>query len=158
LLAGSTSSGDVTQNGLVNFQTGNPEIDRHMSKVFEQLDQFQTIQRDLAEARTTGLGADGLVEVTVGPSANLLDVTLNPRAMRLDSISVTEAIMEAYKAACDQMNVRLVEIMGPLMPAGVDAGGVVSSGLKVVGEDGTPMDPMAAVREAFEQVNRFKAR
>ncbi|MEU3457813.1 YbaB/EbfC family nucleoid-associated protein [Micromonospora sp. NPDC006766] len=140
----------------MNFETGNPEIDRHMSKVFEQLDKFQTIQRDLAEAKETGLGADGLVEVTVGPSANLLGVDFDQRAMRLDAVSLTEAIMEAYQTACDQMTRRVAEIMGPLMPPGVSAGDVLGGGLKVVSEDGTPKDPMAAVREAFDRVKRLQ--
>jgi len=148
---------EVTQNGPMSFQTGNPEIDRHMSRVFEQLGQFQTVQQELAEAKETGTGAAGLVKVTVGPSANLLDVALDPRAMRLDSISLTEAIMAAYQAACDQMNHRVTEIMGPLMPPGVRAGDVVGGdGLKVVGEDGTSKDPMAAVREALDRVNRLQ--
>jgi DNA-binding protein YbaB len=148
----------TAQNDRVNFQTGNPEIDRHMSRVFEQLGEFQRIQQDLVETQETGLGAGGLVEVTVGPSANLLGVALDPRAMRLDSVSLTEAIMEAYTVACDQVNRRVAEIMGPLMPPGVNAEEVLGGGLKVVGEDGTPKDPMDAVREAFEQVNRMQAR
>jgi len=150
------AGGGVAQNGRVNFRTGNPEIDRHLSKVFEQLDQFQTIQQDLVEAKETGVGADGLVEVTVGPSADLLGVALNPRAMRLDSMSLAEAIMEAYKAACGQMSRRVAEIMGPLMPPGVRAGDVVGGGLKVVGENGAAQDPMAAVRDALDRVNRTR--
>jgi DNA-binding protein YbaB len=141
----------VEHNGSVTFQSGNPEIDRQMGKIFEQLGQFQALQQELIEARETAATANGLVEVTVGPSGNLLRVDLNPRAMRLESFRLNEAIMAAYRDACAQMSRRVNELMRPLLPEGVRGGDdLVSGTLKVVGPDGTPRNPMRAVQEAFE--------
>jgi DNA-binding protein YbaB len=140
-------------NAPVTFQSGNPEIDRHVGQLFERLSHFQTLQQELTQLKVTAAGANGLVEVTVGPSGNLLGVELNPRAMRLDSSGLGEAVMEAYQDACRQMSERVSELMKPLLPDGMPAGGLVGGALPVMDPDGRPQDPMQAIRDTFARMS-----
>jgi DNA-binding protein YbaB len=145
-------SARIEHNEPMSIQSGNPELEREMAKLFDQLGRFQALQQELTQAEETATAADGLVEVTVGPTGNLLGVTFNPRVMRLDSQSLTEAVMAAYQDACAQMGHRLNELMRPLLPDGIRAGEDLLGGtLKVMGPDGTAQDPMRAVREALER-------
>jgi DNA-binding protein YbaB len=74
-----------------------------------------TAQRALQQLRSEGEAERGLVRVTVGAGGALQDLQLDPRAMRLDSRSLREAILAAYGRAVEDLEARTDEIMAPLI-------------------------------------------
>ena len=137
----------------MNHRTDNPEVQRYVDKLMGQLGDFHELQQRLLESQEVGVAAAGLVEVTVGPTGNLLGVRLDPRAMRLASQDLSEAIMEAFTKATTQLGERVTELMRPLLPEGVAAGDGLAgaAGLKVMGLDGAADDPVQAAREALRR-------
>ncbi|WP_242901172.1 YbaB/EbfC family nucleoid-associated protein [Actinomadura terrae] len=79
--------------------TGNPEIDRYMKVIQEQLQHATDVQSQLAELTGEGAAADEQVRVTVGPTGNLMSLTIEPKAMRLGAEALTEAILESARLA-----------------------------------------------------------
>lgn len=109
--------------------TGNPEIDRYMAKVTEQLQEFGGLQQRLATMSGEGFAAKDLIRVEVGPSGNLKAVEINPRAMRLGSEALAEAIMEAAAAAISQVTEKINEAMEPFLGANNGLGAKVTGDL-----------------------------
>jgi DNA-binding protein YbaB len=85
------NGGSVTDNGdrLANYER---ELSSRMAQARE-------LGRRLAQIRGVGEAADGLVRVEVSSGGRLTDLRLEPRAMRLDSQSLTEAILAAASQA-----------------------------------------------------------
>ncbi|MFI7639222.1 YbaB/EbfC family nucleoid-associated protein [Nonomuraea sp. NPDC049400] len=90
------------------------DIDAELAKVNRELDD---VQAKLAEVDGRGEGAKGLVTVRVGADGRLLDLRLDPRALRLGSHALAAAIMEAANSAADQTAGRMREIMAPFADA-----------------------------------------
>ena len=138
--------------------TGNPEVDRQLSKIMTQLEQFADLQQQMAELKGVGEAADGLISVEVGPTGNFVGVTINPRAMRLDSQTLTEAINEAAQLAAKQVSERAKELMEPLMGNAGSAFGQQLTGQQapsVIGAGGDPTsDPVAEARRQLEKMRR----
>jgi DNA-binding protein YbaB len=53
----------------------------------------------LAAARGTGSAADGLVTVEVDGTSNIVDLVIEPRAMRLPSADLADAVKAAFATA-----------------------------------------------------------
>ncbi|WP_440100946.1 YbaB/EbfC family nucleoid-associated protein [Streptosporangium sp. H16] len=96
-------------------RTGNPEVDR-LAEGFDKLSaQYEGMREELADMRAHGEAADGLVKVEVAPGGALLGVDINPRAMRLGSEALGEAIMEAVGEATKVASARMDEVLAPLL-------------------------------------------
>lgn len=96
-------------------RTGNPEVDR-LAEGFDKLSvRYEGMREELAELRAHGEAADGLVKVEVAPGGALLGVDINPRAMRLGSEALGEAIMEAVGEATKVAAARMDEVLAPLL-------------------------------------------
>ncbi|MFI7443382.1 YbaB/EbfC family nucleoid-associated protein [Nonomuraea indica] len=80
-------------------RSGDPEIDRMLAQLAEQTELLEEVGRSLEAARGHGAAADGLVEVEVLASGGLAALRIAPRAMRLGSEELAEAIMEAARRA-----------------------------------------------------------
>ncbi|MGW0811071.1 YbaB/EbfC family nucleoid-associated protein [Nonomuraea sp. NPDC002799] len=79
------------------------DIDVRLARVEEEV---RSARLDLAEVEGRAEAAKGLVTVRVGADFRIRDLRLDPRAMRLPSAELTEAIKEAANAAADQVTVR----------------------------------------------------
>ncbi|MEV0755704.1 YbaB/EbfC family nucleoid-associated protein [Streptosporangium sp. NPDC050280] len=96
-------------------RTGNPEVDQ-LAEGFDKLSaRYERMREDLTEMRAHGEAADGLVKVEVAPGGALLGVDINPRAMRLGSEALGEAIMEAVGEASKMAAARMDEVLAPLL-------------------------------------------
>ncbi|MCA2223168.1 YbaB/EbfC family nucleoid-associated protein [Nonomuraea sp. NPDC052129] len=84
-------------------RSGDPEIDRALAQLAVQTAQFEEVGRRLESARGRGVAADGQVTVEVLPSGGLASVHIAPRAMRLGSEALCEALMEAARQAEDDV-------------------------------------------------------
>lgn len=139
--------------------TGNPEIDRYMAKVTEQLQEFGGLQQRLATMSGEGFAAKDLIRVEVGPSGNLKAVEINPRAMRLGSEALAEAIMEAAAAAVSQVTEKINEAMEPFLGANNGLGAKVTGDLAQAIPDiagmAAPARSADPVNEALRQLQRM---
>jgi DNA-binding protein YbaB len=72
-------------------------------------------QRAIGELRCEGDAERGLVRVTVGAGGILLDLQLDPRAMRLDSHALRAAVLAAHAKAVEEARRRTDELMAPLI-------------------------------------------
>ncbi|MER6828627.1 MULTISPECIES: YbaB/EbfC family nucleoid-associated protein [unclassified Streptosporangium] len=96
-------------------RTGNPEVDQ-LAEGFDKLSaRYERMREELTEMRAHGEAADGLVKVEVAPGGALLGVDINPRAMRLGSEALGEAIMEAVGEASKMAAARMDEVLAPLL-------------------------------------------
>ncbi|MEU3165255.1 YbaB/EbfC family nucleoid-associated protein [Streptosporangium sp. NPDC006930] len=75
--------------------TGDPEADRLLTVIGEQTTRMEEVGRSLADARGHGRAADGHVSVEVLASGALAALRIDPRALRLGSEALAEAILEA---------------------------------------------------------------
>lgn len=82
----------------------------------------QAKQNAAAVAETVGHGeaADGLVKVTVGPSGALKSLEFDPRAMRLPSVDLAAAVLEAARAGQADVLVQVREIYSAEQTGGLD--------------------------------------
>jgi DNA-binding protein YbaB len=92
-------------------RTGHEEYDRVLKHVGEHLERFDEAREELAELRGEAKAADGQITVEVLPSGSLSGLTINPRAMRLGSEALAEAILEAAGKATEEVSGRMNEIM-----------------------------------------------
>ncbi|AWS46349.1 YbaB/EbfC family nucleoid-associated protein [Streptosporangium sp. 'caverna'] len=98
-----------------NFgQSDDLNVNRLLENFGKLSQQYEKMIDELTEASGHGEAADGLVRVEVGPEGTLLGVKIDPRAMRLGSDALAEAIMEAATKALSQATERLSEVMAPL--------------------------------------------
>lgn len=74
------------------------QIARAMRLVTEELDTAEARQTAVIETVGTGSSEDGLVTVRVQAGA-VHDLEINPRAMRLDSLTLSRSVLQAIAAA-----------------------------------------------------------
>jgi DNA-binding protein YbaB len=67
----------------------------------------------LAEVRGTGEACDGKVRVVLDGTSNLVDLVIEPRAMRLGSEELTAGIRTAFAAAREAVQAQLAELTPP---------------------------------------------
>ncbi|MFF5208741.1 YbaB/EbfC family nucleoid-associated protein [Streptosporangium sp. NPDC000396] len=101
-------------------RSGDPEVDRLLENFGKLAHQYEKMVDELVEATGQGEAADGLVRVEVGPEGSLISVKIDPRAMRLGSEGLEEAIMEAASKALSNATALLNDVMAPLTQ-GVEA-------------------------------------
>ncbi|RCG32638.1 YbaB/EbfC family DNA-binding protein [Sphaerisporangium album] len=100
------------------FDPGDFQLD-DLDRVAEQ--SRQAVQRlsgvlgELKTIRGVGEAADGLIAAVVDGGGQIQEVTLDPRAMRLDSRSIAQAVTEAVRAAQQDARRRNDELLRDAM-------------------------------------------
>jgi DNA-binding protein YbaB len=72
---------------------------------------LKEITATLGTLEGVGQAADGRIRATVGGGAALSGLTLDPRVMRMDSASLSEAIVEAVRAASQDLEQQTERLM-----------------------------------------------
>lgn len=75
------------------------ETNRMLQRISGMLEGFNDLQDRLRQTQGTAEAADGKVKVTVGPTGALMDLQIDPRAMRLGSEALREHILAAVQEA-----------------------------------------------------------
>ncbi|SCG51918.1 YbaB/EbfC family nucleoid-associated protein [Micromonospora inositola] len=75
------------------------QIQQATRQVRQRLDAFEQQRTVLAETVGEGTSEDGLITARVGAGGAVQDLEINPRAMRLDSHTLRDAILAAIRAA-----------------------------------------------------------
>ncbi|MEU4830410.1 YbaB/EbfC family nucleoid-associated protein [Streptosporangium sp. NPDC023615] len=95
--------------------TGDPEADRLLAAIWEQTNRMEEVGQSLAETRGRGEAADGHVQVEVLASGELAALRLDPRALRLGSESLAEAILKASGEAAEDAAEQTGELLNALL-------------------------------------------
>jgi DNA-binding protein YbaB len=85
-----------------------------ISDLQKQMAAMSQYQEKMTEIRGVGEAAGGLIGATVGPGGVVKDLRLDPRAMRLDSQSLREALLAAIAAATPNAEEQVAELSGDL--------------------------------------------
>ncbi|MFE3450521.1 YbaB/EbfC family nucleoid-associated protein [Nonomuraea sp. NPDC059194] len=91
------------------------EIRRLMADFAEEMRPLHEARERMAEVRGHGEAAEGLVRLEVTPGGALSGLTIDPRAMKLGSEALAEAVLEAARAAAADAAGRLSETVGETM-------------------------------------------
>jgi DNA-binding protein YbaB len=78
----------------------------------------------LAEVRGTGEAAGGLIRVSVDGTGDIIELAIEPRAMRLGSQDIAEAVRAAFRAARSAAQARIVGSSADATEAVADLGAV----------------------------------
>jgi DNA-binding protein YbaB len=121
--------------------------DRLVADLEAKLDRARENAVLVAALEGTGEAADGVVRVTVGATGALKDVVLDPKAMRLPSMDLAAAILEAARAAQASIGEQVREIYRDRAESGgFDPAAVVQGQVDVAA---MVEERMARVREAL---------
>lgn len=90
-----------------------------MAVLGRQAARFEKVGRDLAETRGRGAAANGTVVVEVSADGSLTGLTIDPRAMRLGSEALAQAILKAAKDAEHDVAAQANQVMEPLLDADI---------------------------------------
>lgn len=93
-----------------------PDLDAIMRQAADKIERLQEMGGQLAAVRGTGEAADGLVQVTVLPGGMIDSLDLDPRAMRMPSQDLSEAIVEAIKLAAADASAQAGGQMEEVLP------------------------------------------
>jgi DNA-binding protein YbaB len=80
-------------------RTGDPELDRALADLAAGTARLEEVSRLLRETTGHGESAGGQVAVELSATGSLVGLHLDPRALRLGSQALAEAIMEAFRRA-----------------------------------------------------------
>lgn len=122
------------------------DVDRLAAQADDALRRLSASTEEMVNLTATGEAAGGLIKATVDSSGRIKRLALNPRALRMDSETLAESLIEAIGAAQDGARDRVQEMVAELMaatglPAKVDTEAV----LEKVGAIGD------AARRRFEE-------
>jgi DNA-binding protein YbaB len=99
-----------------------PEINRLLAEFQVETRPLEALQENLNSLRGRGEAANGEIEVEVLPSGALSGLKINPRALRLGSEALAEAVLAAANNAATDAARQLSEMMvGGLTPFAEEA-------------------------------------
>ncbi|MEV4017822.1 YbaB/EbfC family nucleoid-associated protein [Nonomuraea angiospora] len=87
------------------------ELERITARAEDMLARVEELRSEIDVVVGRGEAADGQVRVTAGASGRLMDVVLAPRAMRLDSQKLAEAVLRAAQEAQDDVAAKVDAVM-----------------------------------------------
>jgi len=128
----------------------NPDLTRQLDVAINQLERLADFRAQLDEVTAVGEAAEGLIRVEAGPAGHPTGLTIDPRAMRMDSESLSQAIMEAFRSARDQTYQQLRGLTDSL-PQGMDLAGVISGRSRGAGADAS-----ATIRRAIDKLREMR--
>jgi DNA-binding protein YbaB len=103
---------------MFNFDPNNfqlEDLDRIISQGREAMRNLEKAQDSLAEIAGVGEAADGMVQAMVDGTGGIQKVTVNPRAMRLDSQSLAEEVTLAVRAAQEDAQNKTSQVLGAVL-------------------------------------------
>ncbi|MFC4529492.1 YbaB/EbfC family nucleoid-associated protein [Sphaerisporangium dianthi] len=89
----------MTTSGGPFSPTGDPEVDEVLEGLAAQSATFQAVGLRISETRGRGEAEEGRVVVEALPGGSVVSLRIDPRAMRLGSEALAEAILAAARLA-----------------------------------------------------------
>ncbi|TDE57177.1 YbaB/EbfC family DNA-binding protein [Nonomuraea mesophila] len=92
-----------------------PELDRLVAEFREDAEPLSDVIGQIDKIEGEAASAGGKVVVRVAPSGELLGVRIDPRAMRMGSEEMAEAIMDAARQAMMDAGRRAMQVAKPYL-------------------------------------------
>ncbi|QKW35973.1 YbaB/EbfC family nucleoid-associated protein [Actinomadura sp. NAK00032] len=145
------------------MSTGNPELDRFISTAMEQARKATEVREQISEITGVGEASKGQVRVEVKSSGALRGITIDPRAMRMGSEALGEAILEAAENASKDIQEQISQLMEPVTAANPLLQKVMRGETPQMPEGledlpnriGRSADPVKEVTEQLERVRKM---
>jgi len=94
---------------------GQPNLQQMLQQAQQMQQQLATAQAELAQAEVSGTAGGGLVTITLSGGGQVVDVSIDPKAVDPDDVETLEdLITAAFTAASDNVRKLTEEKMGPL--------------------------------------------
>lgn len=98
-----------------DLRTGDPQLDRIMAEFQANAREFSDVMGQVGDVVGEGASPDGKIRVRVTASGQLTGLQIDPRAMRLGSQELADAILEASRRATDDAARRVLEVTRPYL-------------------------------------------
>ena len=134
------------------------DLERALRDSERRMSQLADVETILAEVTSRHTTEDGAVTVELGADGALRHLEINPRAMRLDSVTLAERITEAFTAAHQGLQEAVGRAMADTLGT-TDLGGVLDEARQLrAGMDGVLETVSRSVNDAIVQASRFTSR
>ncbi|MEV4567701.1 YbaB/EbfC family nucleoid-associated protein [Nonomuraea sp. NPDC049421] len=98
-----------------DLRTGDPQLDRVMAEFKANSRELSDVMGLVGDVAGEAASPDGKVRVRVTASGQLTGLQIDPRAMRLGSQELAEAILEASRRATEDAARRVMEVTRPYL-------------------------------------------
>lgn len=98
-----------------DLHTGDLELDRLMAEFKANSREFSDVIGMVGEVVGQAASPDGKIKVKVSSSGELIALHIDPRAMRLGSQELADAIMDLSRRATEEAARRLMEVTRPYL-------------------------------------------
>ncbi|MEV0592664.1 YbaB/EbfC family nucleoid-associated protein [Nonomuraea cavernae] len=95
--------------------SGDPELDRLMAEFKANSKELSDVMGQVGEVRGQATAADDKIRVQVSSSGELTSLRIDPRAMKLGSEELAEAILDAARRATEDAARRLMDVTRPYL-------------------------------------------
>lgn len=138
--------------------TGDEGYDRSLARIGEQIERLDRARTEISSIKGSATAADGQVEVEVSVGGVLTALTINPRALRLGSEALAEAILEAVGKAVEEAGDQLDEIVGSATGDRVDVSGMLQAMRSSVDLDSAGGADGPQLKKAMAQLREMRRR
>ncbi|MEW9554440.1 YbaB/EbfC family nucleoid-associated protein [Nonomuraea sp. NPDC050783] len=98
-----------------DLRSGDPELDRLMAEFQANSRELSGVLGLVGDVTGQAESPDGRIRVRVSSTGQLAGLHLDPRAMRLGSQELADAIMELSRRAAEDATRRLVDVTRPYL-------------------------------------------
>ncbi|MFG3438917.1 YbaB/EbfC family nucleoid-associated protein [Nonomuraea sp. NPDC047897] len=95
--------------------SGDEELDRLLEQFSGDITALQQLQQRIADVRGHGVSEQGRVTAETSLTGALVGLTIDPRAMRLGSAELAEAVLRAAGRATADAERQAKELVGPFL-------------------------------------------
>ncbi|WP_329085904.1 YbaB/EbfC family nucleoid-associated protein [Streptosporangium sp. NBC_01469] len=95
--------------------SGDEELNRLLEQFRQEVTGLEELQEHISEVRGRGEAAQGRVTAEASLTGALISLTIDPRAMRLGSGELAEAILQAADGAARDAGERARELVNPFV-------------------------------------------
>jgi DNA-binding protein YbaB len=86
-------------------------LDNMLAEAESAVSRSRELEHQIATLEATGTAADGRVTVTAAAGGRISGVTIEPKAMRLASEDLAQAILDASREAQEELNRQMQELV-----------------------------------------------
>jgi DNA-binding protein YbaB len=142
---------------------GVPELDGQLRQLLDATSKLRDLQEEIAQLTGHGEAADGRIRVEADNAGKLTRLEIDPRAMRMASEDLAEAILEAAQKAADDVMARSQELFDSIMPSfgdlqqmrQMDYTGLPDDAAEALDAVARSNDPIAEVRAQIDRLSKY---
>lgn len=142
---------------------GVPELDGQIRQLLNAASELRNLQEEITQLTGHGEAGDERIRVEADNTGRLTKIDIDPRAMRMASEDLAEAILQAARQAADDVMAKSQELLNSTMPGlgdvqqlrEMDYSGLPDDAAEAVDEVAQSSDPIAAVRAQMDRLSSY---